>query len=274
MIERRLWLACFVLCAWSSACAKIAPELKAGVNSSETHFLMRCSNGCGKGLSCTCGVCSKPCTSATACAGLAGDAVCTPAPDESCSAASICDLSCSHDADCTALGKSHVCAEGRCRAPDPHATAADASICSGATCDASSGVDGGAGGRNEGSGHTADPLDAGPDCSTPPDAPRTFPDSGLCDDSEPQRGISGQPAPDGYVIYCDPQPLGTRGCDGVPNDIWGTCSLRRCPARATYPEGCSVNLPTKSMFILGGPQTCVCQADLPNGTEPHWICPL
>lgn len=81
---------------------------------SETHFLATCTDKCGGGLSCICGVCTKPCDDANACGGLSEQATC----EASCSgdARSVCDVGCERDAECSSLGASFSCVAGHCRA--------------------------------------------------------------------------------------------------------------------------------------------------------------
>jgi hypothetical protein len=88
--------------------------------SSETHFLLRCSDdSCGDGLSCICGVCSKRCSSDTSCGELSSEASCVAPVDGSCAEARSCDVECKTNADCAKLSDQHTCAQGRCRAPEP-----------------------------------------------------------------------------------------------------------------------------------------------------------
>jgi hypothetical protein len=94
---------------------------------SETHFLMSCEDGgCGAGMQCICGVCSKPCVQQTDCDALSSDASCTPLnPRVSvgrCDEAQIgamCDAGCLTDEDCVGLGQPRRCDAGFCREPGP-----------------------------------------------------------------------------------------------------------------------------------------------------------
>src|SRR6478735_5886805 len=63
-----------------------------GGDSSETHFLARCTDSCGGGLECLCGVCTKTCTQASGCGELDPSASC----EDSCSASAtkVCDMPC------------------------------------------------------------------------------------------------------------------------------------------------------------------------------------
>jgi hypothetical protein len=105
--------------------------------------------------------------------------------------------------------------------------------------------------------------------------PRKFPDSGPCDESTPIRT-----SPDAgqaicrYTVSCDPQPLAKRGCDGLPNDVWGANALRRCAARVRYPVGCVVTLPTANPYYAGHAQACSCSDLLSQTDAPHWLCGL
>ncbi|WP_437732481.1 alpha/beta hydrolase family esterase [Sorangium sp. So ce1335] len=92
---------------------------------SETNFLTSCDAGCGDGLSCICGVCTRVCSAADQCAALASGAACVAAAERpaeaACGAAegaAFCDLSCGGDADCAPLGAPFRCQGGFCRAPD------------------------------------------------------------------------------------------------------------------------------------------------------------
>jgi len=85
----------------------------ATTSDSETHFLEKCSDTCAGGLTCLCGVCTKPCTAQSSCGALSADASC----EDSCTDAStkVCDVACSADGDCSALGPEFACSAGRCR---------------------------------------------------------------------------------------------------------------------------------------------------------------
>lgn len=79
---------------------------------SESHWLMACTDaGDCAGLACLCGVCTRACDDAAACASVGPGAVC--AADDACGAA-VCTATCQRDADC---GAAHlVCDEGACLA--------------------------------------------------------------------------------------------------------------------------------------------------------------
>jgi hypothetical protein len=85
-----------------------------GNGNSETHFLETCSGSCPGGLSCVCGVCTKECSTAVDCRGLASNAECASA----CSAATeamVCEVNCKADVDCDDLGTDYSCQVGHCR---------------------------------------------------------------------------------------------------------------------------------------------------------------
>jgi hypothetical protein len=87
--------------------------------SSETHFLRRCEDSCGGGLSCVCGVCTEPCTSDAMCTGLDSDATCSTPEAAACGGAEAmqtCELTCERDADCAVLSSEHRCEAEVCRA--------------------------------------------------------------------------------------------------------------------------------------------------------------
>lgn len=94
---------------------------------SETHFLSSCDEvGCGAGMQCICGVCSKPCVQSVDCDGLRGEPSCTPlAPRvsagrcEDAPLGAMCDAACLVDDDCRALGEESRCTSGFCRERGP-----------------------------------------------------------------------------------------------------------------------------------------------------------
>lgn len=110
------WAVLFGVCVWSG-CGK---DSDAGDgSSSETHFLLHCSDrACGEGLSCICGVCTRACSSDTACDELGDGASCMDPAQASCAAAQSCDVECEAAADCAQLSGDHKCEDGRCRAID------------------------------------------------------------------------------------------------------------------------------------------------------------
>ncbi len=96
-------------------------ESRAG-GDSETHFLRRCADECGDGLSCICGICTQACDDDLACSSLAPGAACLESPGDSCAEARpICEMACTRDADCEALGASYRCdaGPGMCRSEAP-----------------------------------------------------------------------------------------------------------------------------------------------------------
>jgi hypothetical protein len=84
----------------------------------ESHFLRHCSATCGDGLDCISGVCTRGCVvdRENACATFAV-ATCTSDSFEP-GAVAVCDVNCSADADCRALGGDYACDVGFCRAPE------------------------------------------------------------------------------------------------------------------------------------------------------------
>jgi hypothetical protein len=87
----------------------------------ETHFLITCEGGCGMGLSCIDGVCTRGCEPGySSCAELASAAACVSAPEDGIERGGFggtCDVLCTGDADCASLGAGHSCNAGVCRAP-------------------------------------------------------------------------------------------------------------------------------------------------------------
>jgi hypothetical protein len=100
----------------------------------ETHFLTIChSDTCGPGLSCVCGVCTRPCAGADDCRDLPAAGCVSPLEGGSCSPSSApasCDASCTSDADCGVLSPAHRCQGGRCRAGSSGAAGAGGSSAS------------------------------------------------------------------------------------------------------------------------------------------------
>lgn len=82
-----------------------------------SRFLAHCeSSSCGDGLSCIAGVCTRACVAGKAdCTDLASAATCTDRSIEQ-EAVAVCDVRCSRNADCYALGKQQRCEAGFCRA--------------------------------------------------------------------------------------------------------------------------------------------------------------
>jgi hypothetical protein len=100
--------------AWAGACGGKSDSVP--VVGSESHFLMRCTDGCDSdGLTCIGGICTQSCIiGQDACSELASTARCTDQSVEPGNVA-VCDVSCSNRDDCTALGDGHVCDGGFCR---------------------------------------------------------------------------------------------------------------------------------------------------------------
>jgi hypothetical protein len=101
---------------FAGACGKVVdtPPQFGG----ESHFLRHCSETCGDGLDCISGVCTRGCVveQQNSCAAFAG-ASCTSDSFEP-GAVAVCDVKCSGDADCSALGGDYGCEAGFCRAPE------------------------------------------------------------------------------------------------------------------------------------------------------------
>lgn len=94
-------------------------------------------------------------------------------------------------------------------------------------------------------------------------------DAGDCDDSAPAKTSSLMRDMTGYQILCDPLEVAEQGCKGLPNDLWGSCSLPRCDTDTAYPVNCVVGLPTHNPRYPGI-QSCRCTAQS-DGTA-SWIC--
>ncbi len=83
----------------------------------ESHFLRFCGDGCGAGLECVTGICTRGCLVGEAkCGDLATGAICTDASIEP-GALAVCDVSCERDRDCATLGTDFTCDGGFCRGP-------------------------------------------------------------------------------------------------------------------------------------------------------------
>ncbi|WP_437481637.1 PHB depolymerase family esterase [Sorangium sp. So ce1014] len=115
------------------ACKGVGPQTGSETNFL-TSFLTSCDASCGDGLACICGVCTRACSVADECSGLASGAECVAAAERpteaACAAAesaAFCDLSCSDDAACAPLGEPSGapfrCQGGFCRAPGDGGTA-------------------------------------------------------------------------------------------------------------------------------------------------------
>jgi hypothetical protein len=94
----------------------------------ETHFLVTCGEGCGPGLSCIDGVCTRHCEPGfSSCTELAASAACVGPADEGAEASAFsgtCDVPCAGDGDCSSLGTGYLCTAGACRA-EPEAREAE-----------------------------------------------------------------------------------------------------------------------------------------------------
>lgn len=101
----------------------------------------------------------------------------------------------------------------------------------------------------------------------------SFPDSGPCDDSPVLRIGAGVDTHGRYAVSCDSQAPEMPGCQGIPNDLWGRCVLRRCESTESYPEGCAVQLPHENPYYPGSPQACVCMRVSPD-MPLNWTCGL
>jgi hypothetical protein len=77
-----------------------------------------------------------------------------------------------------------------------------------------------------------------------------------------------------YAVTCESQPLDAPGCKGVPNDIWGPDTMRRCEGTVSYPEGCVVYLPSENPYYAGTQQRCTCERFPPNADTASWGCPI
>lgn len=81
-------------------------------NGSETHFLLRCFEGCGEGFECLSGVCTRDCETDVECSELSPAAICAGV-DEGCRV--LCDTK----QDCTEAGDDWVCDAGQCVSSRP-----------------------------------------------------------------------------------------------------------------------------------------------------------
>lgn len=115
------WLSTLSVVLWVLCCNGSTIETS---TDGETHFLRICtpeSDSCGPGLTCTCGVCSSPCTDARDCSGLHSGAECVSTVERlsgSCEtpAEAICDVPCATDSDCGPVASGLQCSSGFCRA--------------------------------------------------------------------------------------------------------------------------------------------------------------
>lgn len=107
-----------------SSCGRVAVD----TTDSESHFLVLCEGDtCAEGLSCVCGVCTRPCEADDACAPLGDGVRCEPLATSACAggeAPRACEVACDDDAECALLGGEHRCVFGHCRASSAGATSA------------------------------------------------------------------------------------------------------------------------------------------------------
>jgi hypothetical protein len=96
------------------AACDCTPE-RGPVVSSETHFLQTCTDHCDGGLECVCGVCTRPCETASSCHDLDPKAECLNACSDS-EVPQVCELPCKDDSDCRSSGSTLSCESGVCRA--------------------------------------------------------------------------------------------------------------------------------------------------------------
>jgi hypothetical protein len=114
---RGLGWACGLAFAVASAVAGCGGHTDGPIGGSESHFLAYCVDVCGDGLDCIAGVCTRGCVvEEDDCTDLAPRAECTSDSIEP-GAVAVCDVACSNDGDCGALGSDHGCDGGFCRKP-------------------------------------------------------------------------------------------------------------------------------------------------------------
>ncbi|HWP07909.1 MAG TPA: hypothetical protein VNN72_19325, partial [Polyangiaceae bacterium] len=111
----------YVVVAVAAGCGREHSSQTAGGGNSETHFLDECTEHCPGGLECVCGVCTKPCDSASDCAKLSPGASCVATCGDASS--SMCDVTCRTTLDCAELGPESACRAGHCRFDGAEATA-------------------------------------------------------------------------------------------------------------------------------------------------------
>jgi mono/diheme cytochrome c family protein len=124
---RARWWAPLFGGALIASCGQVGDDAVVG---GETHFLVTCEQGCGAGLTCIDGACTRRCEPGySSCSELAAEATCVSPPEadgERSVFAGTCDLLCSTDPDCTSLGVGFSCRSGACRA-EPEAREAELS---------------------------------------------------------------------------------------------------------------------------------------------------
>jgi hypothetical protein len=105
--------ALFALGLIAAACGRATTT-----ESGETHFLISCDSGCGDGLQCLCGVCSKACDTSSNCSDLGQSVTCVEHRGDACARVTkSCDVECGNDADCRGVSSEHTCQAGLCRVP-------------------------------------------------------------------------------------------------------------------------------------------------------------
>jgi hypothetical protein len=107
----------FAIAATVAGCGGKSDGPDGPIGGSESHFLAYCEDSCGDGLDCIAGVCTRGCVvDENSCTDLSPKAECTADSIEP-GAVAVCDVACSNDGDCDALGPSHRCDGGYCRKP-------------------------------------------------------------------------------------------------------------------------------------------------------------
>lgn len=95
---------------------------------------------------------------------------------------------------------------------------------------------------------------------------------GTAGDAGTQQCSYAMAVPEEPCFTCEPLPEGGMyGC-GRPPAMWGWDGSVDDPT-LMYPEGCTVYLPVENPFYPGGPQSCLCEAWMPDRT-PAWSCPV
>jgi hypothetical protein len=191
----------------------------------ESHFLRSCAGGCGDGLECLSGLCSRACDApGTGCSDLVAAAECVAAGDGE---ALRCDLLCSVDDDCAPLAAlsaasapAHRCQSGSCRVP----------------------------------------ATAGPDASDDGIVPSGLaPAAGRCETDDDCGGAPGAcgALPSGYRVCLDQTPAATGPSSNPTAD---QCDeTRACPADSTCYPGLSY--PSGACGLGGASQHNVCRED-------------
>ena len=101
-----------IVSLWLAACGGAVGQTTVG---GESHFLRECGAGCGSGLECVSGVCTRGClVGKSKCDDLSPSAVCTAASIEPGTIA-VCDVACSPSVSCSELGRDFHCEAGFCR---------------------------------------------------------------------------------------------------------------------------------------------------------------